>query len=86
MHEFIITLYDKKEQEAFDGMGLDIKANETEAKLMVDLSTVIAIREFADTVDEDFNETVIYLNSGESFVVKTPYNEVVSLVKKAKQK
>lgn len=63
----------------------DIMGGETvvmRAKIKILTSSIISIREFANDEDEEINPDMcmVYLTSGEFFILHTPYQEVVKIL------
>lgn len=73
-----IDLYDQSEVE----MGLAPKYTRVRAKLLID--QIIGIRECINTGSDVINpkETYLYFKSGETFIVKEPYDKIAELIEK----
>lgn len=80
--DLITYLFDPRGKE-LEELGIKIKEEFKEVRVCIDLNEVEAIREtIDDTTDEiDTNICAVMMRSGDSFVVKKSYNELLKLWK-----
>ena len=71
--ETTIEVYDKVLQE------LTSQEHLSDVFMSFDVTKVVAFRESMGDDDEKTNKSIIYLTSGESFIIDIPYNELKKL-------
>jgi len=80
MDKFINAEIDLINNKLADIMGGETVAMRAKIKILT--SSIISVREFADDKDEEINPDMcmVYLTSGEFFILHTPYQEVVKIL------
>jgi len=80
MEKFINAEIDLINNKLADIMGGETVAMRAKIKILT--SSIISVREFADDKDEEINPDMcmVYLTSGEFFILHTPYQEVVKIL------
>jgi len=80
MEKFINAEIDLINNKLADIMGGETVAMRAKIKILT--SSIISVREFADDKDDEINPDMcmVYLTSGEFFILHTPYQEVVKIL------
>lgn len=80
MERFIIADIDLINSKMADLIGSDESTMRAEVRILT--STIIAVREYADEEDDEINPNMcmVYLTSGEFFILYKPYAEVVEIL------
>lgn len=63
-----------------EDLGMEAQPNRVRAKFLID--QIVAIRECIDNRKDTPNprETYLYLKSGETFIIKEPYDKIAGLI------
>jgi len=80
MERFIIADIDLINRKMADLIGSDESTMRAEVRILT--STIIAVREYADEEDDEINPNMcmVYLTSGEFFILHTPYAEMLQIL------
>ena len=80
MERFIIADIDLINSKMADLIGSDESTMRAEVRILT--STIIAVREYADEEDDEINPNMcmVYLTSGEFFILHTPYAEMLQIL------